>query len=177
MLTKQEIVKMLETSDRAVARAVLVLHARQTTDEQHTGNTRYLNGRGYRPCHARMGSSMAVFFQKNGYLSPKQIAYWRVREKTGSMRIGIYAGQLLEEAINRAEQKAISTPKTPALLKIAAELDIPVIDMKLPKAETFGGVPRMVDGAATGSDTVATVDTAQGDIDAFWAQIKAKQPA
>jgi hypothetical protein len=30
-------------------------------------------------------------------LSPKQVAYWRVRDKSGNMRIGIYAGQLLKE--------------------------------------------------------------------------------
>ncbi len=105
MLTKEAIVKMLETDDRAVARAILVLNERQTDDEQASEHTRYLNGRGYRPCHARMGTSMAKFFKDRGYLSPKQINWWRKREKTGQMRIGIYAGQLLEEAQLKAARK------------------------------------------------------------------------
>ena len=106
MLTKEAIVKLLETDDRAIARALVVLTARQTDDEKAAENTRYLNGRGYRPCHARMGTSMSQFFLRRGYLSPKQVAYWRVKEKTGAMRIGIYAGQLLEEAQAKAARNA-----------------------------------------------------------------------
>jgi hypothetical protein len=98
MLSKEAIISMLETDKRAVARALVVLTSRQTADEQASENTRYLNGRGFRPCHARMGTNMAQFFQRHGYLTDKQIAYWRIRDRTGAMRIGIYAGQLLEEA-------------------------------------------------------------------------------
>lgn len=106
MLNKDTIIEMLRTDDRAVARALLVLTARQTADEQASEQTRYLNGRGYRPCHARMGASMSKFFERNGYLSPKQIAYWRAKDRTGSMRIGIYWAQLLEEAQIKAAKKA-----------------------------------------------------------------------
>ena len=105
MLTKQNILKLLAEDDRAVARAPVVLTARQTADEQASEQTRYLTGRGYRPCHAQMGASMPKFFESCGYLSPKQIAYWRVKDKTGSMRIGIYSGQLLEVAKEKAAQK------------------------------------------------------------------------
>ena len=98
MLTKQSIVDLLATNDKAVARALLVLNERQTSDEQSVEVTKYQNGQGFRPCHARMGSSMAKFYERNGYLSPKQIGYWRVKQKDGKMRIGIYAGQLLEVA-------------------------------------------------------------------------------
>lgn len=107
MLNKDTIVKLLATNSKAVARALVLLNNRQTTDEQASENTRYLNGRGFRPCHARMGTSMAKFFERNGYLSPKQLAYWRVRDKTGSMRIGIYWAQLLEEA--EIKQKKAAT--------------------------------------------------------------------
>jgi len=105
VLSKEGIIKLLREDDRAIARALLVLTARQTADEQATANTRYLNGRGYRPCHARMGTSMSQFFQKRGYLTPQQIAYWRMKDKTGKMRIEIYAGQLLEEAQTKAKAK------------------------------------------------------------------------
>ncbi len=98
MITKETIIRMLATDKRAVARALVVLHARQTDDEQAQESTRYLNGRGFRPCHSRMGSSMAKQFLHKGFLSDKQISYWRVPDKTGAMRIGIYWAQLLEEA-------------------------------------------------------------------------------
>jgi hypothetical protein len=110
MVSKEQIVKLLQEDDRAIARALVVLTARQTVDEQAAENTRYLNGRGYRPCHARMGTSMSQFFQRRGFLTPKQIAYWRVKEKTGKMRIEIYAGQLVEEAQAKAAKKAAAGP-------------------------------------------------------------------
>jgi len=98
MHTVESIRSLLATNDKAVARALLALNARQTADEQVTEHTRHLNGRGFRPCHARMGTSMAKFYERNGYLSPKQIAYWRKTDRTGNMRIGIYAAQLLRVA-------------------------------------------------------------------------------
>ncbi len=104
-LTGTDIVNLLASNDKAIIRALLVLHERQTTDEQVGDTTRHLNGRGFRPCHARMGSSMAKFYQRNGYLSPKQIAYWRKEGKEG-MRISIYWRQLLEAAQAKAAGKA-----------------------------------------------------------------------
>jgi hypothetical protein len=98
MLNKESIVSLLAINDRAVARALVVLNHRQTLDEQNTENTRHLNGRGFRPCHARMGTSMAKFFERKGYLTAKQIAYWRNRDRAGNMRIGIYWAQLIEAA-------------------------------------------------------------------------------
>ncbi len=106
MLTKESIIQLLKTDKRAVARALVVLHNRQTNDEQAQEGTRYLNGRGFRPCHARMGSSMAKQFTRLGFLSEKQIAYWRVTDRSGSMRIGIYWAQLLEEAEQKAKALA-----------------------------------------------------------------------
>ena len=98
MTTKQQIVEMLKTRDVAIAKALVALNTRQTADEQTAETTRYNNGRGFRPCHARMGTSMAQFYLARGYLSPKQIAYWRQVQKDGKMRIEIYATQLLEVA-------------------------------------------------------------------------------
>jgi hypothetical protein len=53
-----------------------------------------------------MGSSMAQFFSRNGYLSLRQLAYWRASQRDGKMRIEIYANQLLEVAKERAAQAA-----------------------------------------------------------------------
>jgi len=105
-LDRNYITRLLETNDKAVARALLVLNARQTSDEQASQHTKHHNSRGFRPCHARMGTSMAKFYERNGYLSPKQIAYWRKLDRAGNMRIGIYWRQLIEEAMAKQERKA-----------------------------------------------------------------------
>jgi hypothetical protein len=94
---KDRIVELLATNDKAVGRALLRLLQNQTSDEQVAEDVKYRNFKGFRPCHARMGTSMAKFFQGRGYLTSKQAAYWRVRDKKGNMRIGIYANQLLKE--------------------------------------------------------------------------------
>ena len=107
MLTKEAIVKLLATNDKAVARAVAAINTRQTRDEQASENTKYNNGVGFTGADARMGTSMALFFQRRGYLSPKQIAYWRKPNKNGTPRIAKYAGQLLEIA---AEKAALAKP-------------------------------------------------------------------
>jgi hypothetical protein len=51
-----------------------------------------------------MGTSMAQFYQRNKYLSPKQLAYWRKLDKRGTMRIACYWAQLLEVAQAKAKQ-------------------------------------------------------------------------
>jgi hypothetical protein len=106
MLTKSHIVQLLRNNDQAIIRALVVLTERQTLDERASENTKYLNGKGFRPCHARMGTSMANFYRRNKYLSPKQIAYWRALQKDGKMRIEIYAGQLLEVALEKVRKAA-----------------------------------------------------------------------
>lgn len=110
MMTKDQIVRLLETDDRAIARALVVLNELQTADEQRSEDTKYLNGQGFRPCHARMGTSMAKFFLRNNYLTPKQIAYWRKLMNCGNMRIGIYWKQLAEAAERKAAVKAAKNP-------------------------------------------------------------------
>lgn len=137
MTSRFEIVNLLRTRDAAVARALVVLNERQTADEQVSENTKYHNNRGFRPCHARMGTSMAKFYLRNGYLSPKQIAYWRVPQRDGKMRIEVYAGQLLEVAERKAAAKAVAaksgaqygvyTPNT-NLVKVNGEWEQAALD-------------------------------------------------
>lgn len=109
MLNKEQIVKLLQTSDKAVARALLVVNANQTADEQVQEDTKYRNGEGFRPCHARMGTSMATFYEKRGYLSPKQVAYWRAKDRSGTMRIALYWRQLAEAAERKAKAAELTT--------------------------------------------------------------------
>ena len=113
--TVESIKHLLATNDRAVGRALVVLTARQTEDERSAETTKHLNGRGWRPCHARMGTSMAKFFEQKSYLSPKQVAYWRKPMACGTPRIAIYARQLLEQAeLNAAKTVKAVEPRIDA---------------------------------------------------------------
>jgi len=105
-LTGKDVVELLRNNDKAIARALIVLKDRQTSDEQTSETTRHQNGRGFRPCHAKMGVSMAKFYERTGYLSPKQLAYWRKEGKQG-MRISIYWRQLLEAARDKAARAGV----------------------------------------------------------------------
>lgn len=98
MYTKQDIIDLLTNKDMAVARALVALHDRQTLDEKNSETTTHKNGMGFRPCHAFIGTEMANFFINNGFLTRKQIDYWRAPTKGGKMRIEIYAGQLTKIA-------------------------------------------------------------------------------
>ena len=69
MLNKEQIVKLLATNDKAVARALVVVNGNQTANERSAEATINRNGEGFRPCHARMGTSMAQFYEKRGYLT------------------------------------------------------------------------------------------------------------
>mgnify|MGYP003348127132 CR=1 FL=1 len=105
-LTKENIVNLLATNDKAIGRALVVLNNNQTADEQINGSVTHLNGKGFRPCHARMGTSMAKFFMDRGYLSDKQVAYWRKPDAKGNMKIAIYWRQLIEAATEKAAKAA-----------------------------------------------------------------------
>lgn len=113
-MTKKELREQIETvlsrKDKlgmhAVGRALVHLKNRQTADEQRSESTRNLNGRGFQPVHAKIGTSMANFYEKRGFLSPKQVAYWQKgTAKVSKPRICRYGGQLVEEALLKQERK------------------------------------------------------------------------
>lgn len=107
MVTKAQIVALLTTNDKAVGRALMALHNRQTASEQIDQSTSNLNGRGFTPADAHMGSSMAVFYSARGYLTEKQLSYWRKPNAKGVPRICKYAGQLLEVAKEKVDTVAV----------------------------------------------------------------------
>ena len=109
-LTRDGMIKLLMENDLAVARALLVINANQTFDEQAEENTKYNNGKGFRPVHAKIGTSMANFFSTRSYLTPKQVAYWRKADKNGCPRIGLYWRQLVIAA--KARQMAAQVTST-----------------------------------------------------------------
>lgn len=105
-LTREDTIRLILDRDKAVCRALVHLYNRQTRDEQISENTRYHNERGFTPADARMGTSMAEFYMRNGYLSSKQVAYWRRPNKKGVPRLAKYWRQLSEEAQKKAAQAA-----------------------------------------------------------------------
>ena len=95
----------LLTNDAWLARALVALTARQTADEVRSETTRYCNGQGFMQGHAKYGTSMARFYQQRGYLTAKQLAWWRKKTPSGRARIEIYAAQLHDVAKHQAALK------------------------------------------------------------------------
>lgn len=121
-MNKQDILHLLNTNDLAIARALVVLNQRQTTDEQISEATINRNGRGFTPADAHMGTSMANYFTNWGRLSEKQLAYWKKPNAKGTPRINKYAAQLLEIANEKARL---------ALDKLERNTDKQVVDAEL----------------------------------------------
>lgn len=129
MITKAAILSLLETSQAAVERAIIVLQGRQTVDERVAGTTKHVNGRGWSAFHAGFMSEMYDWIQvgttpkgqtyttakgetKRGYgkalgttLTGGQLAACR-KILMGKDQKGGYVGQLLEEAQAKAGEAA-----------------------------------------------------------------------
>jgi hypothetical protein len=103
-LTRSYIINLLETNDKAIGRALVALYNRQTEDEQDAEYTKHLNGVGFSGCDGVIGSSMAKYYIRNGYLTTKQLQYWRKPNKKGIPRITKYANQLLTIAIEKQKK-------------------------------------------------------------------------
>jgi len=95
----EDIKSLLDSNDRAVERAMVVLFERQTADEQASNTTSHKNGRGFNGLDANFGSSLARQVMAGRRLSPKQLQYARKMAHK-------YAGQLLEEAELKANRAA-----------------------------------------------------------------------
>lgn len=88
----------------AIGRALVALYKRQTSDEQVAKDAKYRNNRGFTHSDAKRGCGMAEFYMLKGYLTPKQVAYWRKAGKKSGPKICKYAGQLLIVAQEKAAQ-------------------------------------------------------------------------
>jgi hypothetical protein len=95
--SKDSIQALIDTNDRAVMRALLVLYSRQTEAEQATESTREHNGRGFSAFDAEILSSFAVQVKSRGTLTPRQLEVARKRVRS-------YWKQLLEVASQSSVQ-------------------------------------------------------------------------
>lgn len=98
MFKKEDIRAMLETSDKAVVRAVLAIYEYQTASEQNAMTTNEDNGVGFNGTDAGIMSSFAQGIKKYGSLTEKQMVIAR-------KKIIKYAGQLAKIANAKAEEK------------------------------------------------------------------------
>lgn len=87
MWSKESIRTLLNTNDKAVARAILALYSRQTADEQQSENTKHQNNIGFNAFDSKIMSSFAKTLHTKKILSEKQIACSR-------KLLQKYAGQL-----------------------------------------------------------------------------------
>jgi hypothetical protein len=97
--TENQIVALLNKSDRAVELAVVAIYERQTTDEKASDTTNHDNNRGFQHCDARRGSYWARLVKSGRKLFPSVIS------KARPMCIK-YRRQLTEVA-NAAEAKKV----------------------------------------------------------------------
>lgn len=99
--TKEEIKKLLETSNKAIERGFLAIFKFQTSDEQQAEYTKYHNNKGFSAFDAKRGSYYAKWIQSGKHLSGRHL-------EAGRKLILRYAGQLVDiannEKINKVHQ-------------------------------------------------------------------------
>lgn len=90
--TKEQIINLLDTSEKAVTRAVVAIYKRQTANEQQTKTTKERNNVGFNQVDANYLSYCAQYALKSGKcLSGKHLERARLKIKK-------YWAQLLEIA-------------------------------------------------------------------------------
>lgn len=74
---KRQIQHLIDTNDRAVYRALLVVFENQTSQEQHCGRTVENNCVGFSSWDAEFLTDMVANLKKYGHLTEKQLAVTR----------------------------------------------------------------------------------------------------
>ncbi len=97
-LTKQSIQELLQRNDRAVKRALVVIHQRQTPEEKFAHISVEVNGIGFNQADAEFLTSLAEQVIEKDWLSGKQMAHAR-------KRIQKYWQQLLEIAHEKLQEQ------------------------------------------------------------------------
>lgn len=87
--TQDGVKQLLQTSEAAQLRALVLLYSKQTDHEKNLGKTGELNGVGFNKVDSEILSSFARGYRSRGYLTPKQFAVL-------GKRIPKYAGQIFK---------------------------------------------------------------------------------
>ncbi len=105
--TRESIRALLQRSNKAVERAMVVLHERQTSDEKAASVTRHTNQRGFSAAHAHRGSYYARWVLSGRNLTGHHL--------TSAREIALhYVGQLLDEA-ERKSMNAVAKEVLPPI--------------------------------------------------------------
>jgi hypothetical protein len=83
----------------AVGRALVLLNKRQTYSERMAKEVNRNNGKGFTPTDAGMGTDMANFYAARGFLTERQLGWWRKPNAQNIPRICKYWKQLQEDAL------------------------------------------------------------------------------
>ena len=141
MWTIERIRTLLHSSDKAVERAIVAIHERQTRDEQATSCTRHSNQRGFRANHASKGSYYARWIAKGRKLTGRHL--------DNARQIALqYTRQLLEVA----QEKDIDRQETER--ETRKEHMITGHDRVEPLPGTYASIARMLadSGMMTGDE-------------------------
>lgn len=106
-LTKEKVLDILNSNDKAVERAILALYERQTSNEKNTFSSDEHNGVGFNKYDAKFLSSLAEYLIRNPNrgLTAKQLAAVRkVYPNQSNSVIGKYYNQLIQIAKEKAER-------------------------------------------------------------------------
>ena len=94
LLSRKDLQQKLLKDENVLIKALVAINAHQTEDERQILKSVHLNGYGFRPCHAKIGTGMVKYFFKRGHLTNKQIAFWTKERGAYKPRILIYFNQL-----------------------------------------------------------------------------------
>ena len=117
---KDDVIALLDTSDKAVVTAIKGLYARQTETERADKTTRIANGRGFNAKDAPFLSDIAIKLPKYAdRMTPKQLAvarkmfrkYWRqllelIQEKGGIVEFPTSLKREIQNSANMAVEEA-----------------------------------------------------------------------
>ena len=98
MWNKAMVIDLLNSSDRAVNRAMIAIYNRQTRDEQREADTKHTNKVGFSAAHARRGSYYGRWCKSGRCLTGRHLINAR--------KIALhYAQQLADEANAKAARR------------------------------------------------------------------------
>ena len=95
---RENLQELLKTNDQAVLRAIWVIYARQTVEEQIYGVSTEENGQGFSKIDAEFFTELVVQMRAGRELSPRQMAIAR-------NKITKYWRQLMEESKAKMERE------------------------------------------------------------------------
>lgn len=71
----EKLQSQIEMKDSTAINTLMLIYNHQTQDEQQQETVKYHNKIGFKPQDAKFGTSLAIFYQKHGKLSAKQIEW------------------------------------------------------------------------------------------------------